>query len=131
MPKFSRDTVVQARAGALIPGDMVFCQLIGPFTTNAAQTSNDFIFQGSDIVVQVNVGGAETLAVTLVDDNNATTAAYAPIDLSNGRPLAALVTGKYLFPVKEIGHCRKIIFTKSAAVQTAAIAIAGVADYNP
>src|SRR5574343_148974 len=131
MPKFSRDTIVQARAGALIPGDMVFCQLIGPFTTNAAQTSNDLLFQGSDIVVQVNVGGAETIAVTLQDDSGATTAAYSPIDLSNGRPLAALVTGKYLFPVKEIGHCRKLIFTKSAAVQTAAIAIAGVAEYNP
>ena len=131
MPKFSRDTIVQARAGALIPGDMVFCQLIGPFTTNAAQTSNDFLKPCSDIVVQINVGGAETIAVTLQDANGSTTAAYSPYDLANGRPLAALVTGKYLFPAKEIGHCRKLIFTKSAAVQTAAIAIAGVAEYNP
>lgn len=131
MSNFSRDVIVKARAASLIPGDMVFCQLIGPFTSGAAQTSNDFLKPCSDIVVQINVGGAETIAVTLQDANGSTTAAYSPYDLANGRPLAALVTGKYLFPAKEIGHCRKLIFTKSAAVQTAAIAIAGVAEYNP
>jgi len=131
MPMFSRDNIVAARGAANLPSDMVLCDLIGPFTTNAAQTSADFFRPLSDIVIEVSIGGAETLAVTLQDDNGSTTAAYSPINASNGRPLAALVTGTYIFPIKEIGHCRKLIFTKSAAVQSCSIAIAGIKEYNP
>lgn len=131
MPSFSRDTIVAARAAANLPSDMVFCQLIGPTTSGAAQTTNDFFRPLSDVVVQISVGGAETVSVALQDDNGSTTANYSPYDASNGRPLAALVTGTYVFPVKEIGHCRKLIFTKSAGVQTMAIAISAIKEYNP
>jgi hypothetical protein len=128
---FTRDNVVAARSASLLPSDLVLCQLIGPTTSGAAQTSSDFFRPLSDIVVQISVGGAETVSVALQDDNGSTTAAYSPYDASNGRPLAALVTGTYIFPVKEIGHCRKLIFTKSAGVQTMAIAISGIKEYNP
>lgn len=130
MPKFTRDTIVAARGAANIPQEMVLCQLIGPTTSAAAQTSSDFFRPLSDIKLQLSVGGAETVAVTLQDDNGSTTAAYSPINASNGRPLAALVTGTYIFPIKEIGHCRKIILTKSAGVQTMAAALSGIFEYN-
>jgi hypothetical protein len=87
----------------------------------------------SDIVIRVDVAGAETVAITATTFGGDTvTAATLPlINLATGNPILAtlLVTGNYAIPCDRGGSTfQSLIFTKSAAIQIGSASVAVAYD---
>lgn len=128
----------QLRASGNVPIVKSVMALLGPATAANMGAAAGVALSPSeglvgDITFVVTVNGGETMAVSAKDWGGSTITAVEVINAATGNSTSAtaLASGTYSIPVdRGAGLYQALIFTKSAAVQQAAVAVCAAYDLN-